>query len=264
MHICVDACGRITEAPNLAGWVLGGPMWCRLGGCNGLGGRLFLGDLGRFLFDLDGFIEDSLGLGYDAREHIGLLRERLGGCEHHRAEVVALCDEDGLLGSGFQAGAAQTQALIQHDGLVEIALGIALVNHVPFEELREEALRTDAAVRFCAVEDDDRKVVAESLTFTGICQHYSEQGKDDVLDLGALDTFDGHKFLCRLKLAIDAYLALIQEHGCIGGNRVVAVDAESDVELRVVGVGVILCHNDFDLRPFSPLMFAHSHRLPCK
>lgn len=245
------------------GWVL---TWVGvgllLGSCDRLGLGVRLDGFRLFFFGHVGGVEDALGLGDDAGEHTGLLAERLCGLVHQDAEVIALGDEDGLLGGGLDAGSAQAQALVQNHGLVQLSVGVGLVDDVALEVLREVALRTDAAVRLRAVEHHDLEVGGETLTLTEVGEHHGEDGHHDVLGLGGFHTLNCEEFGGRGKLALDTHLALVQEHGCIGGNGVNTEDAVGNVELDVVVGGVFLCHNFFDLRPFAPLLFALPHRLP--
>ena len=69
--------------------------------------------------------------------------------------------------------------------------GVIKIKH---EVLREVALRTDAAVRLRAVEDDDLELVGESLTLTEVCQHHGEYGHHDVLGLGGFHTVNCEEF----------------------------------------------------------------------
>lgn len=236
-------------------------MWVSLGSCNGLCG-LGLGRLGSsFLLLGVSALEDCASLADDSAEHRCLLDEGEGGLVHNHTQVIALGREDRLLDGRLDAGSAQAQALVQNDGLVQIALGVGLVDDVALEVLREVALRTDAAVRLCAVEDDDLELVGESLTLTEVCQHHGEYGHHDVLGLGGFHTVNCEEFGGRYEVALNAHLTLVQEHSCIGGYIVRAEDAVGNVELDVVVGGVILCHNCFDLATF-PRLLVNTHTPP--
>lgn len=263
-------CGRAyvykSKHPTLWAGCLGLRSVRVLGSCNcnvlflGLGGFF----LGRFLLLGVSALEDCAGLGDDAGEHRCLFHKCESGLVHNHTQVIALGGENWLFGGRLDTRSAQAQALIKHDGFVEIALGIGLVDDVALQVLGEVALRTDTAVRFCAVEHHDLELGGKTLTLTEVSEHHSEYRHHDVLGLGALHAVNCEEFGDGLKLSLNAHLTLVQEYGCICRYVVDAEDAVGDVETGV-GISIFLCHNQFRLEALcAPFVRPHTPPSVCE